>query len=992
MNTLSSLFAIVADSALKAAVLLGLAWVAGQACKNRSSASRHLLRACALCAALLLPLLSFLVPVWRVQGVPQFAAEQQQETSPQSMPSAAAPIANLTIVAPLKHDAQPSEMREVAPSSTEETQSRRATTAPDLQTAPDPHPAVPQRFFVSWQQVLSMIWLCGAVFFTFRILAGRLSLARLVRNSTPLIEDGWSIESRAFARSLGIQRPVALLQSTETEVPLTTGARRPKIIVPADYAEWTAARRSAVLQHELAHIKRLDALTQVVADLATVLYWFHPLVWINAISMRAERERACDDCVLALGAKPSEYAHELLEIASSLQQPGLGAAIAMARRSQLEGRLLALLNPALSRGSVSRKVVLTIAAFTLCIALPLAAIRAAQSKPSPAVHDQATAPQAPTPGSRAKTNTENDEAEAPEPPEPSEPPEPAEAAAPPQVLMHELSELQARVMTLKVQIDVLRSLAQSSEVRSKEAALQDIMAEVQARLANLQQQFGSNALIAGGPVAPPPPGIPGGVAGGITGGQPGGIMAGIPAVPSMPSVPSIPGVPGVPAVPAVPPRPVGELDICGSHAKLHNMSIDSDNGHQHWMAHWSGDDCSVDLLADGKIEFNADANEIQSITAGGFFQVDQRQGNSWKQVRVTPGSTGLQYVYKVNGTDQPFDAQAKDWLAKFLLELERSTGFAAETRVHKLLAKGGPGAVLEEINHLHGDYVRSIYFRKLLGEPNLPADVVVRVINQAGEQIGSDYEKARVLMEVARQYPLQDEGSRTAFLNAAGKMNSDYEHSRVLIELLQRPNISSHLVDLALHSAGSIRSDYEKSRILLSLMNQKSFDQAYLDFYLKMVASIQSDYEKSRDLLAPMQKYPLEQKQINQILDATTTMGSDYEKSRLLTGLVDKGRFDEKQMSEYLRVVESMGSDYERSRSLMALMEHNTLSKDSVGKVFDTIGRMGSDYEKSRLLLTVAQKFSLDGTLRDRYVSIANSLGEYERHRALSAVVKPTSI
>ena len=323
------------------------------------------------------------------------------------------------------------------------------------------------------------------------------------------------------------------------------------------------------------------------------------------------------------------------------------------------------------------------------------------------------------------------------------------------------------------------------------------------------------------------------------------------------------------------------------------MNMESNDGNKHWTATWSGDNCSLDLHAEGEIKFNAEATEIQSISSGGLFEVNLRQDDTLKQVKVTPSAGGLQYVYKVNGKQQPFEGEARTWFAQFLLALERSTGFAADARVPALLAKGGPNAVLDEINNLQGDYVRGIYFRKLLEQPNLPSPVVQRVIKQAGEQINSDYEMARVLMTVGKQYDLPDEASRTAFLTAANKLNSDYEHSRVLIELLRRPNISKENVAMALNSAASIKSDYEKSRILLSLLDQKAFDQSQLDFYLKLVSSIHSDYEKSRDLLAPMQKYTLTADQINRIMDATTGIGSDYEKSRLLLGLAKQGKFNE---------------------------------------------------------------------------------------------------
>src|SRR5262249_224853 len=243
-------------------------------------------------------------------------------------------------------------------------------------------------------------------------------------------------------------------------------------------------------------------------------------------------------------------------------------------------------------------------------------------------------------------------------------------------------------------------------------------------------------------------------------------------------------------------------------------------------ASWSGDDCSVELRAEGEIQFNADVTDIQSVSSGGYFEVNVREGSSLRQIRVTPSANGLQYVLKINGKEQPFDGEAKAWFSSFLLSLERATGFAAETRVPQLLAKGGATAVLDGINNLSGDYVRGVYFRKLLDQPNLSSAVVMRIINQASTQIRSDYEMARVLMEVSKQYELADETSRTAFLTAAGKLKSDYEHSRVLIALLNRPNISVANVRLALDSASTIKSDYEKSRILLSLMDKKSFEQS----------------------------------------------------------------------------------------------------------------------------------------------------------------------
>jgi hypothetical protein len=83
---------------------------------------------------------------------------------------------------------------------------------------------------------------------------------------------------------------------------------------------------------------------QLIAQAACAIYWFNPLVWMAAAQLRSERERACDDAVLRGGALASAYAGHLLDIARELR-PALrpSAALAMARRSDLEGRLLAVL-------------------------------------------------------------------------------------------------------------------------------------------------------------------------------------------------------------------------------------------------------------------------------------------------------------------------------------------------------------------------------------------------------------------------------------------------------------------------------------------------------------------------------------------------------------------------------------------------------------------------------------------------------------------------
>ncbi|MGH7730768.1 MAG: HEAT repeat domain-containing protein, partial [Candidatus Eiseniibacteriota bacterium] len=106
------------------------------------------------------------------------------------------------------------------------------------------------------------------------------------------------------------------------------------------------------------------------------LFWFHPGVWWAAARLQVERERACDDRVLAARTRASDYADQLLDMVRSLRATRLAAlgAVAFARPSTLEGRLLAVLDPRRDRRAVGRRVAAPAALVATLLLLPFAAL------------------------------------------------------------------------------------------------------------------------------------------------------------------------------------------------------------------------------------------------------------------------------------------------------------------------------------------------------------------------------------------------------------------------------------------------------------------------------------------------------------------------------------------------------------------------------------------------------------------------------------------
>ena len=163
-------------------------------------------------------------------------------------------------------------------------------------------------------------------------------------------------------------------------MPMAWGIVRPSVLMPADADAWPSERLRIVLLHELAHVKRRDCLTHMLAQISCALYWFNPLAWMAARHLRTERERACDDLVLAAGTRGPDYADQLLEIARAMRSgrfPALfgGASLAMAQRSQLEGRLMAILDPTVPRSAVSRSRTVVATLIFAGAVMPLAALQ-----------------------------------------------------------------------------------------------------------------------------------------------------------------------------------------------------------------------------------------------------------------------------------------------------------------------------------------------------------------------------------------------------------------------------------------------------------------------------------------------------------------------------------------------------------------------------------------------------------------------------------------
>jgi beta-lactamase regulating signal transducer with metallopeptidase domain len=235
----------------------------------------------------------------------------------------------------------------------------------------------------SLRQAAVVLWIAGATAGMMLLLYGACRLAWVAVRSEPIEDARWRALAEEVRKSLGIRRPVRLLQNRSVPFLGTWGILVPRVLLPSDAETWSDDRIRMVLAHELSHIKRLDWVVQVLADAARAIYWFNPIFWLASSRLRRESEHACDDAVVRLGAAGTHYAEELIAMTRALRsERGVEHPIlAMAQPSHLELRLIALLNPSLNRLAATPWAVIVVAGFAIALTLPLAAVRSAETLP-----------------------------------------------------------------------------------------------------------------------------------------------------------------------------------------------------------------------------------------------------------------------------------------------------------------------------------------------------------------------------------------------------------------------------------------------------------------------------------------------------------------------------------------------------------------------------------------------------------------------------------
>ena len=295
----------------QALVLMACVWLGLQVCRVKSPALRHQIWLFSLIAVAVLP-----------------SASEVTRTFPAIRP--ASPTLSYVVEAPRL-------VIDLAP---------RSNPQPDPVAAPLKSPAEHALQSNSRSSLalpsLFALWLIGSLIVLTRLMKEQGDVWR-ARKRAKLIS---AFDLDVPADNVLMTGRVRIRLSDEIDSPLLCGVFRPTILLPADIVEWTSpAERCTMIQHELAHVDRLDPFVNLFQAALRVVFFFHPLVRFACRQLSLERELACDELVMAQGARAETYAEGLVKVAERSFMPIARHQLAFFSTKQiLERRIDMILN------------------------------------------------------------------------------------------------------------------------------------------------------------------------------------------------------------------------------------------------------------------------------------------------------------------------------------------------------------------------------------------------------------------------------------------------------------------------------------------------------------------------------------------------------------------------------------------------------------------------------------------------------------------------
>jgi ferritin len=346
---------------------------------------------------------------------------------------------------------------------------------------------------------------------------------------------------------------------------------------------------------------------------------------------------------------------------------------------------------------------------------------------------------------------------------------------------------------------------------------------------------------------------------------------------------------------------------------------------------------------------------------------------------------GMKYILRIDGKEIDRNGSEGQKLMADAVKEMISLGFDADDRMQRICEKGGLRALLKELNSIDGDFVKSKYLNYVLSSDSVLPEEMTEVAEAVRKQIGSDYEKRKLLENFSAE-DLSDSLVSRAYFEAVESIGSDFDKTNVLRKNLDQPLTKTQTLD-ALGVINSIGSDDNKGKLLSSFSADKLTDSVLCLAYIQSVKSIGSDFEKTNVLKKYIGK-SLTKAQTLEALDAIITVESDDNKGKLLQYFSADNLTDSLSSQMYFTAVNSIGSDLGKSNTLKKYLSL-PITDMQVRSVLDVVNTMGADNDKVDILRKLIDKQRVSGECFENLLFAVNRVGsDFEKGNLIKMLIK----
>jgi beta-lactamase regulating signal transducer with metallopeptidase domain len=176
-----------------------------------------------------------------------------------------------------------------------------------------------------WQrtvtQTLVGIWFCGVTLMLFRSVTGIVTLRAWLVESAVHTANVGPLQQLAtqLSERLGLRRGVRVMASERISVPCVVGMLWPVILVPPAMLTGIPIEQwRIIIAHELAHVRRWDAVVNLAQVIIESLLFFNPAVWWISRQVRVEREACCDALAADVCGQSLSVAWALIDVATAI--------------------------------------------------------------------------------------------------------------------------------------------------------------------------------------------------------------------------------------------------------------------------------------------------------------------------------------------------------------------------------------------------------------------------------------------------------------------------------------------------------------------------------------------------------------------------------------------------------------------------------------------------------------------------------------------------